>query len=200
MPFLKSVPYTDAFATVVGFIPVYGDAFSAGYFLTQDAVDCLQGDACDPLDIGLDIAGSIPMIGDAARLAKPGARYADLFPTLSRLFRNADGVGDGAAGAGRAINNVVDPDALKGLPTESRTFREMWGPENVYRVDGTDGKTYFIQVHDRSPQLTPGQAVHWHIRDTGGRYIRNPLDTTSPRGGIHWYYGNPLAGWWPRGQ
>jgi hypothetical protein len=87
MPFLKSVPYTDAFATVVGFIPVYGDAFSAGYFLTQDAVDCLQGDACDPLDIGLDIAGSIPMIGDAARLAKPGARYADLFPTLQQVVQ-----------------------------------------------------------------------------------------------------------------
>ena len=57
-------PVADIFATVFGFIPLYGDVYSTAYFLTQDAFEC-QAVGCDWGAIGLDLLGAIPSVPNA---------------------------------------------------------------------------------------------------------------------------------------
>ena len=86
---------------------------------------------------------------------------------------------------------TVGPGALEGKPTVTRDFGR--GPEDVSSIVGKNAKEYYVQSHESA--ATP----HWHIRDTGGRYVRNPLDTSSmnPAGGKHWFFGDPLPDLWP---
>lgn len=83
-------PYLDAIMMVAGFVPVYGDILAGAYFLTQDALLCAQGE-CDPVSIGIDLFGLLPLAGDIGKLAK-GARYVDLLPFAGRLAGKTDDI------------------------------------------------------------------------------------------------------------
>lgn len=55
----------DAVFMAVGFVPIIGDAISAAYFLTQNAMLCGRGE-CDTVSIGIDLLSLIPVGGDIA--------------------------------------------------------------------------------------------------------------------------------------
>lgn len=67
-------PYMDIIMMAVGFVPLIGDAVSAAYFLTQNAMLCGMGE-CDSLSIGIDLLSLIPLAGDFARGGGLAARF-----------------------------------------------------------------------------------------------------------------------------
>jgi RHS repeat-associated protein len=64
-------PYLDPIADVVSFVPLYGDAFALGYYGAQGGLDCAAG-SCDPLMVGINLGGSIPIVGDLGKAVKLG--------------------------------------------------------------------------------------------------------------------------------
>jgi RHS repeat-associated protein len=183
-------PYTDAAAMVVGFVPVYGDAFAGGYFLTQDAMDCAAGQ-CNAMNIGLDLFGLVPMVGDMGKLAK-GARFADLLPFTGRLFGTA---GDVTRAAGKADDVAGLPYALRGGQADTFVYVGVRGgtdshasiTSNLLRRQSEWGDTYRLR------QITPEPVTRGQARAIEEALIvRNPhfdnaIHSISPR--HTWYRG-----------
>ena len=102
-------PAADAFATVFGFIPLYGDVFSTAYFLTQDAFECQTG-GCDWGAIALDAVGivpGIPNLGGGVHALKALGGIGGIALTARTVGR-----ADDAADAARSWAFVSKADAL----------------------------------------------------------------------------------------
>lgn len=82
-------PYTDAFADVFGLVPLYGDAFSLGYYYAQGALDCAAG-PCDRARIGINLGASIPILGDLAKVLKYGGAGVGVLGIVAKGARAGD--------------------------------------------------------------------------------------------------------------
>jgi hypothetical protein len=82
-------PYTDPVADVFSFVPLYGDVYALGYYGTQGGLDCAAG-SCDPLAVGLNLGGSIPIVGDLGKAVKLGGAGIGFLGLVTKGGRHAD--------------------------------------------------------------------------------------------------------------
>jgi hypothetical protein len=73
----------------VSFVPLYGDAFALGYYGTQGGLDCAAG-SCDPLMVGINLGGSIPIVGDIGKAVKLGGVGIGFLGLVTKGGRHAD--------------------------------------------------------------------------------------------------------------
>ncbi|UCD92483.1 MAG: hypothetical protein JSV43_00700 [Methanobacteriota archaeon] len=148
----------DLFFMVIGFIPIFGDILAAGYFLAQDAVRCAGGD-CDPLSVGIDLFGLIPLAGDIAKYAKTG-RYVDLLPFAGRLAGKSDEVS-------RVARGGVDKYGKYAYKSDTVRWTkgagpEVGGPPNTMWVRLKDGKPAHLMRYDAEGNMM------WRVDISGG--------------------------------
>jgi RHS repeat-associated protein len=82
-------PFTDPFADLVSFVPLYGDAFALGYYGAQGGLDCAAG-SCDPVMLGINLGGSIPIVGDLGKAVKYGGMGIGFLGLVTKGGRHAD--------------------------------------------------------------------------------------------------------------
>jgi hypothetical protein len=98
-------PVTDPIADVVSFVPLYGDAFALGYYGAQGGLDCVAG-SCDPLMVGINLGGSIPIVGDLGKALKYGGKGIGFLGLVAR----------GGGRSGDLASFLRRVDQLKGIP------------------------------------------------------------------------------------
>jgi len=134
-------PVADAFATVFGFIPLFGDVYSTAYFLTQDAFECQTG-GCDWGAIGLDAVGIVPGIPNLG-----GGVHALKAIGIGLTVRTANRAGDAARAGFRSFdagNFRHNLEALTGLHPEKRFQAHHVFPQKFGTAFGKAG----INIHN----------------------------------------------------
>ena len=163
----------DAAMIALGAIPIVGDLVSSAYFVGKDYLACMEGKGveggCDPLTIGLDALGFLPLVpslGAAAHLGKAGkatSRVDDIFANPS-ILRSIPG-------------KVKTPADLPGLIADAQgkgwrvtTLGEGSQKGAGLRLLGPDGATIRF-----NPGGTRHTGPYWYVASgQTGRYWVHP--------------------------
>jgi hypothetical protein len=125
----------------VSFVPLYGDAFALGYYGAQGGLDCAAGSG-DPVMVGINLGGSIPIVGDLGKAVKYGGMGIGFLGLVTKGGRHADDL-------------ARLPRALRGGPADTFVYKGMRGSDEVYVGITKNLNRRASQHADRFDRLVP---------------------------------------------
>jgi RHS repeat-associated protein len=192
-------PYTDPIADVVSFVPLVGDAYALGYYGTQAGFDCAAG-SCDPVMVGINLGGSIPIVGDLGKAVKYGGMGIGFLGLVTKGGRHASDAskalrvwGFGSkTDALRFIRNspdFADParraavDFFQGATSKSKGFR-------ILELQGGGYKLQFVTWSRNTPFGPFGKKFVAHL-GSGGDLLAEYRISLRADGTLKWTWTHP---------